>query len=263
VRHIGAIASRELYSFFFSPVAYVVLALWSVLAGTFFITNLVGFQQEIDRAQQFQQLETISQLNLNDHLITPFIGSMWVMLLFLLPAVTMGLFANEKANGTQELLLTSPLTIWEIVLGKFTAGAVFILVMMAVVAVFPGLLFLVGDPELGKTAAALCGLTLVSIAYMSVGAFASSVTSNQLIAFLLALVLLLVLGLLLPFIIEIGIAGNTDSALAEVVRYCATGPHFEAMLQGLVETKDVAYFGVVTAAFLLLAKTAVESDRWL
>jgi ABC-2 type transport system permease protein len=98
---------------------------------------------------------------------------------------------------------------------------------------------------------------------MSVGAFASSVTSNQLIAFMLALVMLLVLGLLLPFIIEIGFAGNTDSVLAEVVRYCATGPHFEAMLQGLVETKDVVYFGVVTATFLLLAKTAVESDRWL
>jgi len=263
VKHVFAIAGRELYSFFFSPVAYVVLTLWSVLAGTFFLTTLLGFEEEVRRAEQLQNLEVLGRLNLNDQLITPFIGSMWIILLFLLPAVTMGLFANEKANGTQELLLTSPITIWEIVIGKFVAGAGFILAMVAIVAFFPGILFVYGNPELGKTMSALFGLTLVSLAYMSVGAFASSVTRNQLIAFFLALVLLLVLGLLLPFIADIGFGGGAAGGVEEVIRYSATGPHFESMLQGLVNTSDVVYFVVVIGIFLLLSKTSVESARWL
>ena len=113
MRHIGTIASRELKSLFLSPVAYVVLTLWSVIAGTFFLASLLGFNERLMRAQQFQAFQAIEEMNLNDHLIEPFIGSMWVILLFLLPAITMGLVASEKANGTDELLLTSPLTIWE------------------------------------------------------------------------------------------------------------------------------------------------------
>ena len=104
MRHVGIIASRELKSLFFSPVAYVVLTLWSVIAGTFFLASLLGFNERLMRAQQFQAFQAISEMNLNDHLIEPFIGSMWVILLFLLPAITMGLVASEKANGTDELL---------------------------------------------------------------------------------------------------------------------------------------------------------------
>ncbi|HKK52206.1 MAG TPA: ABC transporter permease subunit, partial [Myxococcota bacterium] len=131
MRHVTTIASRELRSLFVSPVAYVVLTLWSVIAGTFFLASLLGFQERQMRAQQFQAFQAIQEMNLNDHLIEPFIGSMWVIVLFLLPAVTMGLVANEKANGTDELLLTSPLSIWEIVLGKFVAGVGFVTIMTA------------------------------------------------------------------------------------------------------------------------------------
>jgi ABC-2 type transport system permease protein len=265
MKHVGAIAGREIRSLFSSPVAYVVLTLWSVLAGTFFLSNVISFQEQLYRAQQFQAFDHIAQMNLNTSLITPFIGAMWVVLLFLLPAITMGLFANEKANGTDELLLTSPITIWEIVLGKFLAGAAFALLMTAVVAFFPAILFVYGDPEVGTTAAGLLGLLLVSFAYVAVGAFASSVTRNQLIAFILALVLLLVLGMMLPFLVEIGLSGGGGGAaggLAKGMRYVATGHHFENLLQGMVDTADLFYFVVVCGVFLLLAKAAVESARW-
>jgi len=265
VRHVGTIATREVQSLFASPVAYVVLTLWAVLAGTFFLSNLVSFQDQLLRAQQFQAFEHLSQMNLNDSLIAPFIGAMWVVMLFLLPAVTMGLFANDKANGTEELLLTSPLTLWDIVLGKFLAGAAFAFLMTAIVAFFPALLFVFGDPEVGKTASGLLGLLLVSFAYVSVGAFASSVTRNQLIAFVLALVLLLVIGLMMPFLVDLSLAGGGSGAVemfGELMRYTATGAHFEKMLEGMVDTADLAYFVVVTGTFLLLAKAAVESSRW-
>jgi ABC-2 type transport system permease protein len=262
---VGAIASRELASFFVSPVAYVVLTLWSVLAGTFFLSSLISFDQQLAQAAQLGAADFAMRMNLNDGLITPFIGSMWIVLVFLVPAVTMGLFASEKANGTDELLLTSPLGIWEIVLGKYLAAAVFVLLMTLVVAFFPALLFVYGDPEVGKTAAGLLGLLLVSLSYVAVGAFASSLTRNQLIAFVLTAVLLLVLGLMLPFIVEIGLGGSASGEGAPVARamaWLSTGSHFERLLTGLVETADLVYFLVVIAACLLLAKTAIESVRW-
>ncbi len=265
MRHTGTIASRELRSLFVSPVAYVVLTLWSVIAGTFFLASLLGFSERLARAQQFQAFEAIAEMKLNAHLIEPFIGSMWVILLFLLPAITMGLIASEKANGTDELLLTSPLTIWEIVLGKFLAGTGFVLIMTGIVAFFPALLFVYGDPEVGKTLSGLLALLLVSVSYVAVGVFASSVTRNQLIAFILTLVLLLIIGMMLPFIVDLSTSGSPGAAgspVAEALRWLSTGSHIDRMLQGLIDTSDLVDDAVTVAGFLLLTKTVIESARW-
>lgn len=265
MRQALTIASRDLGSLFVSPVAYVVLTLWSVIAGTFFLASLIGFQERIIQLQQYQMLQQIEAMNLNDHLIEPFIGSMWVILLFLLPAVTMGLVSSEKANGTEELLLTSPISVWDIVFGKFLAGAGFVTVMTGIAAFFPSLLFVYGEPELGKTLTGLVCLLLVSLTYVAVGIFASSVTRNQLIAFVFTFVLLLILGMMLPFIVDITMAGSglgRESAIAQVVRWVATGSHVDRMLQGLIDTADLAYFVVASAVFLLLSKTVIESTRW-
>jgi len=257
-----AIAARELQSFFVSPVAYVVLTLWSVLAGSFFLSSLLGFLADEAQARQLAAFGQVVETNLNDSLILPFFGSMWIVMLFLLPAMTMGLFAGEKSNGTEELLLTSPLRGWDIVLGKFCAGAAFAGLMIAIVAFFPALLFLFGDPEPGKTASGLLALFLVSLAYVAVGGFASSLTRNQLIAFMSTLVTLLVLGMLLPFIVDLGAGAGEPSALRSGLGWIATGRHTERLLTGLVDTADLAYFAIVVAAFLLLTRTSVESVRW-
>jgi ABC-2 type transport system permease protein len=196
VRHVGAIAGRELKSLFVSPVAYAVLTLFAVLAGFFFLSGVLQFQEYIIRMQAFQMADQLQELNLNDHVIAPFLHVMSVVMLFLIPGVTMGLFAAEKVNGTQELLMTSPITIWELVIGKFLAAAAFVLLLVVLLMLFPGILFLYGNPEVGKTGAGLLGLLLVGLAYASIGAFASSVTRSQLISFFLAFVLLLVLWML-------------------------------------------------------------------
>ncbi len=263
MRHVTAIAGRELRSLFVSPTAYVVLTLWAVLAAVFFLSSLVTFQLELVRIQQFQQFELARSWNLNDHLIAPFVASMWIILIFAVPGITMGLFAAEKTNNTEEFLLTSPLTIWEIVLGKFLAGAAFVGLLTLVVGFFPGILFVYGDPELGKTSAALLALFLLSLSYVAVGAFASSVTRNQLIAFFLALVILLVM-LMLSFLSNAIGQGATGvmQGVGEALRWLAPDDHFQNMLQGLVETSDLVYFGVVIGIFLLLAKASVESVRW-
>jgi len=265
MRHVTTIAGRELRSLFLSPVAYVVLTLWSVIAGTFFLASLYGFHERQFQLQQLQMMQQLEGMNLNDHLIEPFVGSMWVIVLFLLPAVTMGLVASEKANGTDELLMTSPISLWDVVLGKFLAGVEFVTIMTAIAGFFPALLFVYGDPELGKTLSGMLCLWLVSVTYVAVGVFASSVTRNQLIAFILTFVLLLILGMMLPFIVDISMSGNGgggDSAVAEVVRWMATGSHVDRMLQGLIDTADLAYYAVASAIFLVLAKAVIESARW-
>ena len=152
VKHVPTVAWRELRSLFVSPVAYGVLSLFAVLAGLFFIARRRRVQHLRAPAPAVPGASTSSQkINLSDHLVAQFYDSMGVVLLFLVPGITMGLFAAEKTNGTQELLLTSPLTIWDVVLGKFAAGAGFIAILVAMVAAFPGLLFVYGDPEVGKT----------------------------------------------------------------------------------------------------------------
>lgn len=265
MRHTLTIASRELRSLFLSPVAYVVLTLWSVIAGTFFLVSLLTFHERQLQLQQYQMMEQIEAMNLNDNLIEPFVGSMWVIVLFLLPAVTMGLVASEKANGTDELLLTSPITIWDIVLGKFLAGVEFVTILTALAGFFPAILFFYGDPELGKTLSGMLCLWLVSVTYVAVGVFASSVTRNQLIAFIFTFVLLLILGMMLPFIVDLSMSGSAsgpESKIAEVVRWMATGSHVDRMLQGLIDTADLAYYAVASAIFLILSKTVIESSRW-
>ena len=259
MRHVGNVAGRELRGLFVSPVAYGVLSLFAVLAGVFFVVTTVAFNDWIFRLQQFQAFDQLSQLNLNDHLIGQFYHSMAVVLLFLIPGITMGLLASEKTNGTQELLLTSPLTIWDIVLGKFLAGAIFVTLLVLLIGLYPGILFVYGDPEVGKTLSGLLGVLLVGWTYVAIGVFASSVTRSQVVAFLLTFVLLLVL-LILPAISELGVAGTSEAR--DLLRYLSTDAHLEELVKGLVDSSDLAYFAVMIGSFLVLTKTAVESVRW-
>jgi ABC-2 type transport system permease protein len=261
MRHVTSIAGRDLRSLFVSPVAYGVLSLFAILAGVFFILNVVFFHEQVFRAQQFQAHDYLAQMNLNDHLIAEFYGSMSVILLFLIPGVTMGLLSSEKVNGTQEMLLTSPITIWDIVLGKFLAGASFVTLLVAMVGLYPALLFLYGDPgpEVGKTVSGLLGLLLVGWTYVAIGVFASALTRSQVVAFLISFVLLLCL-LLLPAIADLGVTGIGGAG--EALRWLSTGDHFEPLIKGLVDTRDLAYFAVMIGSFLLLTNAAVESVRW-
>ena len=264
MKHLGAIAGRELRSYFVSPVAYVVLVLFAVLGGFFFVASVLSFDANVSQAQQFQAFDFLNELNLNDHLIMPFYQIMWIVVLFLVPGLTMGLFTSEKTNGTQELLMTSPITIWELVLGKYLAAAAMVTLLVVMLALWTGILFLYGDPEPLKTVSGLLGLWLIGLAYAAVGCFASSVTRNQLIAFFLALVLLLVLWLL-AVVADLGGAGGAaaaSSGLSDLLRWLSSSDHFEDLMKGLVDTRSLAYFAFLIGTFLILTKAAVESVRW-
>ena len=258
MRHVTSVAGRELRSLFVSPVAYGVLSLFSVLAGMFFILDLGWFEQALFQLQQYP--DQLATFNLNDALLREFYGSISVILLFLIPSITMGVYAAEKTNGTEELLLTSPLTIWDIVLGKFAAGAIFIAVLVGIVGLFASVLFIYGDPEVGKTTSGLIGLLLTGWTYVAIGGVASAITRSQIVAFLITLVVLVAL-LLLPGIAEFGLAGSA-SGVADTLRYLSVQLHFDPLLNGLVDTADLGYFAAMIGSFLVITKAAVESVRW-
>jgi ABC-2 type transport system permease protein len=260
VKHVPTVAWRELRSLFVSPVAYIVLSLFAVLAGFFFVLGVAAFSTYVRQLEQYQALDQLQKINLSDHLVAQFYDSMGVILLLAIPVLTMGLFAAEKTNGTQELLLTSPLTMWDVVLGKFAAAAGFIAILVAIIAAFPGLLFAYGDPEIGKTVSGLLGLLLMGWTYVSIGAFASSLTRSQIVSFLVTFALLILL-LLMPAFSELGVLGGA-SGLGGALSWLSTGEHFQQLLKGLVDTRDLAYFAVMIGTFLLLTKASVESVRW-
>ncbi len=261
MRHVTNIAGREIRSLFVSPVAYLVLTLFSIFAGVLFVLDIAAFDREVSIYQQMGRYDILEQLNLNDTLIATFYDSMSFVLLMLVPAITMGLFTSEKANGTQEMLMTSPLTIWDIVIGKFVAGACFVAMLVGIVALFPLVLFFYGDPgpEPGKTASGLLGVLLAGWTYVAIGTFASSLTKSQVVAFFLTLVMLLVL-LLLQAISAYGVVQS--GGVADALNWLSTLVHVRPLLEGVIDTADLGYFVVMIGTFLLLTHAAVESVRW-
>ena len=123
------------------------------------------------------------------------------------------------------------------------------------------MLFLYGDPEVGRTASGLLAVLFVGWTYAAIGAFASSITRSQVVAFLISFVLLLCL-LLLPAISDLGVAGGSGSAASDVLRYISTAEHFDNLIRDLVDTSDLVYFVVIIGTFLLITKAALESARW-
>jgi ABC-2 type transport system permease protein len=146
------------------------------------------------------------------------------------------------------------------VLGKFAAGAIFIALLVGIVGLFASVLFIYGDPEIGKTASGLIGLLLTGWTYVAIGGVASAITRSQIVAFLITLVVLVAL-LLLPGIAEFGIAGNAPG-VSDTLRYLSVQLHFDPLLNGLVDTADLGYFAAMIGIFLVITKAAVESVRW-
>jgi ABC-2 type transport system permease protein len=257
VRHTGTIAARELRGLFSTPVAYVLLALFLVIAGYFFFIGLGVFLQELQMIQAMRRMDMLPEWNLNRRVIAPSFGTFSVIFLLLIPLLTMRAFAEERAQGTVELLLTSPLTTWEIVLGKYLALFAMVGLLVLFAALYAGLLFLYGNPELLLTLAGLIGLALYGAALAALGCFVSTLTRSQMIAAVVALIAGLVL-----FLLDVVAQITPPGAAQELLRYLGLRSHFENMLGGELRSEDLVYFGAVIVLFLVLARTSVESLRW-
>ena len=240
MRNSFSIALRELRSYFATPMSYIVAASFLLVSGFFFAQNLIEVQLANMRG---------------------FFGPASFMLLLLSPALAMRLLAEEQKLGTIELLLTSPIRDYEVVLGKFLASLAMVVVMILLTWYYFLLLVWVGDPDFGPVFSGYLGLTLLSGALLSVGLLSSSLTSNQIVAFAVSLGALLILTV-------VGGAGSFlgsatwATPLRAVLNYLGLFSHFSDMVRGVIDTRDVVYYISFIAVALFLTVRSLEARRW-
>ena len=252
MRNVLAIAGRELRAYFASPIAYIVVGLFAFLFGWFFWSYLVVFAEQSMRMGQFGG----GTVNVNQQMIRPLLLNTSVMVLFFVPAITMRTFSEEKRSGTFELLLTSPLTDVQIVMGKFLGALGLYALMLLVSGASLGLLFVYGNPEWRQMATAYLGLLLMGGTFISVGLFFSSVTRNQIVAFVLTFATLLFLW------VVNWVADQSGPVLRTTVNALSITDHFDDFSKGVIDTKHVVYYlSFITFGLFLTAKS-VDSERW-
>ncbi|OLD36788.1 MAG: hypothetical protein AUI21_09770 [Nitrospirae bacterium 13_1_40CM_2_62_10] len=252
---VGAIVRKELRTYFVSPIAYVVAGVFLLLLGLFLFLPIWAISNQ--SLQMLRSQGNLPDVNLNQFVLRPAFSNMEVVMLIVLPILTMRLFAEEKKLKTMELIYTSPLTITDIVVGKFVAAFV----------VFAGMIILTasGTLALGAIAhfqwppifTAYLGIILLGGVFLSIGLLASAMTENQVIAVVLSFGLLLVL-LLFDWMGQL----LGDSAIGKVVYYLSPHGHFDNMVKGLVDSKDLVYFAAVIVFGLFLTHQVIESQRW-
>ena len=256
MRNVLTIAGKEIRSYFSSPVAYVLLATYLALAGYFFYALLTAFNQTLRIYSMMRNPEMLTRFNLNQMVLVPLLHNLSVLLIFIVPAITMRMFPEEKRSGTYELLLTSPVGVMEIVLGKFLGGFVLVLLMVALSGAFGGLLLAYGNPEVPMMAAGYLGLLFMAMSFLAIGTLVASFTDNVVIAYVGTLFTLLLLY-------TIGWLGETLQGVAgSVVKYASITEHFQELTKGIVDTKDLVYFVTLLVVAIFLTQRSVESVRW-
>ncbi|MBI3931367.1 MAG: ABC transporter permease subunit [Chloroflexi bacterium] len=235
MRNTITIAGKEFKSYLASPMAYIVTGIFLIATGFFF---------------------SISPATYTETSINGFLQAGVILLLLFAPLLTMRLLAEERKLGTIELLLTAPVRDSEIILGKFLGGLGILTVMLGLTLYYPLLLIIFGDPDMGPIGAGYLGLLLLGYTALAIGIFTSSLTSNQIVAAVVAIGILLALYF-------VGFAASfLPEALGEVIGYFSLSNYFPDFMRGIVDTRGIIYYLSITALFLFLAIRSLENSRW-
>src|SRR3989442_7042900 len=253
--HVGAVVRKELRTYFASPIAYVVAGVFLLLLGLLLFLPILAISNQ--SLQMLRLQGNLPDINLNQLVLRPAFANMAVVMLLLVPMLTMRLFAEEKKLKTMELLLTSPLTITDIVVGKFVAALTVFAAMLALSAVAPVALAPFAEFRWPPILPAYLGILLIGGLVLSAGLLGSSLTENQIIAVILSFGALLLFWLF-------GWAGQVfaGTALGKVLSYLSPLDHFDQLVKGLVATKDLVYFVAGIVFTLFLTPRGIESQRW-
>lgn len=235
----AAIARRELGALFYSPIAYVVLGLMALGAGLLFVGFTFGPGYIASMRSTFS-------------------GMVWLMV-FLAPAVSMRLLAEEFRSGSIEPLMTTPVSDTQVVVGKWLGAMGFMAVLLVPLLVIVLVMELTANPDYGPIFTGLLGLLLVGGLYLAIGTFASAVTANQIIAFLLTVFIINLFTLLLQYLAS---APFVSADWQDTLLYANVNWQFETFNKGLIDVRGLVYFATTTAVFLFLAVKMLESRRW-
>ena len=235
MKNVWAVATRELRSYFLSPLAYIVIALFLALAGYLFALILSTGREASLRG---------------------LVSNVSVLYLFIVPAISMRLLSEELRSGTVELLLTNPVQEWEIVTGKFLSAIMLVIVMLALTALFPVFLYIFGSPDSGPILTGYLGIFLQAAAFLAVGLWASSLTQNQIVAAIISSALLLVLWL------SDNLGQFLGGTIGSIVSYASVINHFQSFPQGVIQSTDVIYYLTLVLAFIVLSTLSLQSRRY-
>lgn len=258
LRNICAIVEKEWRHYFGSPIAYVALTIWTLLFGLFHVLIFRSFLLYSMRSAQQTEFGGAPKLSLNELVIGHVLQNMAVVALFVTPMLTMRLFAEEKKQGTLELLATAPITAMQIILGKFF-GALSLFALMIAAGLLNFVLlwqYATVAPEWKPVATGALGLLLLSACFIAVGLFVSTLTRNQIVAGTLTF------GILLGFWILGWLDDPTSGPLMRVVAYLGLLPHLDSLMKGVLDLKDVVFYVSFMALGLFLAHQSLESQRW-
>jgi ABC-2 type transport system permease protein len=253
LRNVLTIYQKELKSYFASPIAYGLMAFFALISGYFFYVYVVLF---VSRGMESQMMGRPQPMDMNEWVIRPILMNVSVIGLFLIPMITMRLFAEEKRSGTIELLVTSPIRDMEIILGKWLAAWTLYASIIGISAVTMLLLFVYGKPDWKPILVGYLGLLLQGGCLLAIGTFISNTSKNQIIAgtgtFAISLLL---------WVLDWMSAYDT-SAWAKVIGYCSVVTHFEPFAKGVIDSKDVIFYVSTIFLGLFLTARSMESLRW-
>ena len=253
MRNVFTICGKELKSYFSSPVAYLLMALFGLVFGFFFYSATAYFVMAGLRSQMGGQQQPMS---VNEFVIGPLLGNASVVGLFLIPLISMRLFAEEKRSGTIELLMTSTISDWEIILGKWLGAMCMYLCILAVSAINVGMLFIWGHPDPRPILTGFLGLILQGGTILALGTFISTTTKNQIIAGAATFSLCLLLWVLN------WVSSYNEAPWAQAVAYCSILTHFEPFSRGIIDSKDVIFYLSAIFLGLFLTSRSLDSLRW-
>jgi ABC-2 type transport system permease protein len=253
MRNTLIIFQKELKGYFASPIAYLLMAFFAVIFGFFFYSATRFF---ILQGMQAQMRGMSMPMDVNEYVIRPLLSNASVIGLFLIPMITMRLYAEEKRSGTIELLMTSPVRDMEIVLGKWLAALVMYMCVLGVSAVNLALLFAFGKPDWKPILVGYLGLILQGGCLLAIGTFISTTTRNQIVAGGATFGVCLLLWVL------DWVSSYETSAWAKVISYLSVVTHFEPFSKGVLDTKDILFYLSMIFFGLFLTARSVESLRW-
>jgi ABC-2 type transport system permease protein len=253
--NVLAIANKELRSYFASPIAYIVIGLFAALYGFFFWAILQYFVAQSMQMGQFG-MQGPQSMNVNQQLIRPLVQNVTILVLFLMPMITMRTYSEEKRSGTIELLLTSPLSDYQIIMGKFLGAMALYLVMLAVTLIHIAILFVYGHPEWKPILTAYLGLVLLGGCFISLGLFISSLTKNQIVAGIVTFAVFLFLWIIT------WVGSFSGPTVDKLTTYLSIIDHLDDFGKGVIDTTHVIYYlSFITFGLFLTAKS-VDSERW-
>lgn len=253
MRNVWTVCRRELYSYFVSPIAWVLLAIFAFLSGAFTYIISASFV----RASLESQMSGQSfPMNLNEQVIGPLFSNMAVVSLFLIPLISMRLFAEEKRQGTIELLITSPVHDLEIIIGKWLSAALMYGALLLVLWADYSFLFIYGNPDWKPVATGFFGIFLQAACLLALGTFISSLTKNQIVAGAVGFALALILWIL-NWTTSFG-----NSTTVQVLNYLSIVSHLDSFTRGVIDTKDLIYYLAMIFFGLFLTARSLESLRW-